>query len=88
DREAAAGTKRVDIIVDYNGRKYPIELKILQSENSRAESLAQIRGYMDKFGADAGWLVIFDKDPGKSWDEKIYMTEETAGGKRVTVIGC
>ena len=87
-REAAAGTGRVDIVVEYYGNKYPVELKILQSENSRAESLAQIRGYMDKVGSDAGWLVIFDKDPGKSWDEKIFMRGETVDGKRVTVAGC
>jgi hypothetical protein len=87
-REAAAGTQRVDIVVEYYGNKYPVELKILQSESSRSESLSQIRGYIDKVGADDGWLVIFDKDPGKSWDEKIFMKEETVEGKRVTVVGC
>ncbi len=87
-REAAADTKRVDILVEYNGVEYPVELKILQSENCRAESLKQIRGYMDKLGADEGWLIIFDKDTAKSWDEKVYVTEETVDGKRVTVAGC
>ncbi|GBU21992.1 hypothetical protein R80B4_01894 [Fibrobacteres bacterium R8-0-B4] len=87
-REAVAGTRRVDLCVEYGGHKYPIELKILQNESSRAESLEQIRDYMDKFGSDAGWLVLFDKTAGKSWDEKIYMREETADGKRVTVVGC
>jgi len=49
-----------------------------------AKGIEQILSYMDKVGADAGWLVIFDRDTGKSWDEKIYMQEESAGGKRVT----
>jgi hypothetical protein len=88
-REAAAGTRRVDIFVEYNGQKYPLELKILQSEDSRKESLAQIRDYMDKLGADVGWLVIFDRDTEKSWDEKIFTLEDEAeDGKRVTVVGC
>jgi hypothetical protein len=36
------------------------------------QGLAKLRDYMDKCGADEGWLVIFDKTPGKSWDQKIY----------------
>jgi len=87
-REVVAGTRRADLCVEYGDYKYPIELKILQNESKRAESLEQIRDYMDKFGADAGWLVIFDKAVGKSWDDKIFMKEETVGGKRVTVVGC
>jgi len=87
-REAVAGTRRVDLCVEYGGHKYPIELKILQNESNRAESLAQIGDYMDKFGSDVGWLVIFDKGVGKSWSDKIYMKDETVDGKRVTVVGC
>jgi hypothetical protein len=87
-REMAAGTRRADICVEYNGQKYPLELKILQSETSRKESLAQLRDYMDKLGADVGWLVIFDRDTGKGWDEKIFTREDEAGGKSITVFGC
>jgi len=87
-REAVAGTRRADLCVEYGGNKYPIELKILQNESNRAESLAQIRDYMDKFGSDAGWLVIFDRGTGRSWSDKIYMKDETVEGKRVTVVGC
>jgi hypothetical protein len=42
---------------------------------------------MDVYGAREGWLAIFDRDTGKSWDEKIYMDKETAGDKTVTVVG-
>jgi hypothetical protein len=87
-REMALGRKRADLCVIYEGQKYPIELKILKNMRSGAKSIEQILGYMDKVGSDEGWLVIFDNDPGKSWDEKIYMREETAGEKRVTVVGC
>jgi hypothetical protein len=43
---------------------------------------------MDKVGSNSGWLVIFDRDAGKSWDEKIYMKKETINGKEITVAGC
>ncbi|GBU23122.1 hypothetical protein R80B4_03038 [Fibrobacteres bacterium R8-0-B4] len=88
-REMALGKTRADLCVVYDGRKYPIELKILQNmRGGLSEGIKQITGYMDKVGADSGWLVIFDKDAGKSWDEKIYTRIETVGGKRVAVVGC
>jgi len=88
EREMALGTKRADICVLYDDYKYPIELKILQSERSRAHSLEQISEYMDKCGSEKGWLVIFDRDTTKSWDEKIYIKEENINGKRIVVAGC
>jgi hypothetical protein len=87
-REMALGTKRSDLCVIYEGQKYPIELKILQNEKSRADSLAQIVTYMDRVGSDVGWLVIFDRNAEKPWDEKIYTKEEIANGKKITVAGC
>jgi len=87
-REMALGRKRADLCVIYGGEKYPIELKIRQSIRNDARVLEQVSAYMDTVGSDVGWLVIFDKDAEKSWDEKIYTREETVGGKRVTVVGC
>jgi len=87
-REMALGSKRTDLCIFYDGQKYPIELKLLQTQKSLAESLKQISEYMDKVGSDAGWLVIFDKDDKKSWDEKIYMKKESFEGKTITVAGC
>jgi len=43
---------------------------------------------MDRVGSDTGWLVIFDRDTDKSWDEKIYMETECINGKKITVAGC
>jgi hypothetical protein len=87
-REMALGTGRCDLCVVHDGYKYPVELKIKQSIKSRTGIYEQILKYMDKVGSDAGWLVIFDKDTEKCWDEKIYMKEETVNGKRIVVAGC
>jgi len=87
-REMALGTKRSDLCVVYGEHKYPIELKLLQNIRSHANSLNQIYEYMDKCGSDTGWLVIFDRDTEKPWDEKIYMKEENVNGKRIVVAGC
>jgi AAA+ ATPase superfamily predicted ATPase len=87
-REMALGSKRADLCVVYEGHKYPIELKILQNIRSRTKITEQILSYMDKVGENLGWLVIFDKDTEKSWDEKIYMREEDVDGKKVVLVGC
>ena len=87
-REMAIGTMRADLCVEYDGHKYPIELKILHNKKSYDDGVRQTAEYMDKVGADKGWLVIFDRDTEKCWDEKIYMKKETVNGKDVVVAGC
>ena len=87
-REMALGKRRADLCVIYDGHKYPIELKILQNAKTYSEGLTQLSDYMDKVGSNVGWLVIFDRDTEKNWDEKIYMKKETVNEKEITVAGC
>jgi hypothetical protein len=86
-REMAAGTKRTDLCLVYEGYKYPIELKIRRNDKTTAEGIEQIMNYMDIFGCTEGWLAIFDRRPEITWDDKIYIKKETVGEKTVTVIG-
>jgi hypothetical protein len=86
-REMAAGRGRIDLCIVYKGEKYPIEIKLLRGDKTRALGVEQTMRYMDVYGASEGWLAIFDRDTGKGWDEKIYMEKETIGGKTVTVVG-
>ncbi|MDR3013041.1 MAG: hypothetical protein LBU70_07510 [Chitinispirillales bacterium] len=87
-REMALGAGRCDLCVVYGNQKYPIELKILQSIRNQSKKFEQILKYMDSVGSNVGWLVIFDKDTEKSWDEKVYTKEEIFDGKKVIVAGC
>jgi hypothetical protein len=87
-REFALGTGRVDICVHYAGKAYPLEVKLASSKAIR-EGLEQINRYMDSCGAAEGWLVIFDRDKSKSWDEKIsWATEKLPSGKTAHLVGC
>jgi hypothetical protein len=86
-REMAAGRGRLDLCVVYGGEKYPIELKLRRGEKTRAQGIEQTLRYMDVYGAREGWLAIFDRDTGTSWDEKIYMEKEASDDKTVTVVG-
>jgi len=86
-REYAASAGRTDLCLVYGGRKYPVELKLRYGEASKAEGLAQVARYMDVLGAKRGWLVIFDRREGVSWDDKNFFSHEEAAGKQVTIVG-
>ena len=86
-REYASGRRRFDLCVKYAGKKYPIELKLRYGGRTEQDGLEQLGAYMDQVGEKEGWLVIFDRDSGKTWDEKIYRkTVETPHGK-IHVLG-
>jgi hypothetical protein len=70
-REYALGRKRVDLLAVWHNQKFVIELKIKYGEHTLTEGLKQTASYLDISGADEGHLVIFDRDPTKTWDEKI-----------------
>ena len=94
DRELAAGRGRMDLMVEYAGKHYIIEIKIIHSYDSpaavREEGLEQIQEYRDKFDSSIpAYLVIFDRRPKAkelSWDEKISWTVDETGN--VTILGC
>jgi hypothetical protein len=87
-REMAIGKGRLDLCIMYKDKKYPIELKINRGKQSIDRGIEQTLGYMDTLACNEGWLVAFDCDNKKSWDEKIYQTTETVNGKTVNIFGC
>ena len=88
DREYGLGRRRTDLLIQWpfnqalgfhgSVQRVVIELKILHKslEATVEEGLAQTADYMDRVGAEAGYLVIFDRAPDKSWEEKIFVREE------------
>jgi hypothetical protein len=91
-REMATGKGRLDIGVVYGGQKYPIELKVCRErdklETIIKEGLEQTGRYMDVLGSARGWLLVFDRHAGLSWDERQWRREEkTARGGEIVVLG-
>jgi hypothetical protein len=92
DREYAAGRGRMDLRVEFAGRSYIIEIKLLRDYDTPGavleEGLEQVRGYRDKMGAGPPcYLLVFDRrSEGKKlpWDERVKW--ERHGD--VTVLGC
>jgi hypothetical protein len=99
NREYGLGLRRTDLFVEwpvdetlgYHGevQRVVIELKILHKslEATLAEGLAQTADYASRCAASEAHLLVFDRSPGKSWDERIWQRSETVGGRCIGVWG-
>ncbi len=99
-REYGLGRKRTDLFVEwpvsetegYYGsvQRVVLELKILYNslETTVADGLVQTAAYAQQCGADEAHLLIFDRRPRISWDEKIWQeTDHQVDGRNIQVWG-
>ncbi|MFI7143697.1 ATP-binding protein [Nonomuraea sp. NPDC050022] len=99
DREYAAGTKRLDVLVrwPYTGpegerqvQREAMELKVWRaSENDpKPDGLAQLDRYLDRLTLTTGVLVIFDRRPeAPPWKERGGFEQATTpSGRQVTLL--
>ncbi len=85
-REMALGSRRLDLCVEFRGKRYAVEVKT--SRNFAGEkSYGQLADYLGTLGLSEGWMPIFDEDKAKAWDEKLFTRDETFGGKTIHVVG-
>ncbi len=98
-REYGLGRKRTDLFIEwptdealgFHGpvQRIVIELKLVKKAPEAAEQLGieQTADYARQVGADEAHLVLFDRRPGRDWDERIWQREAEPGGMRVRVWG-
>ncbi|MDR1110831.1 MAG: ATP-binding protein [Deltaproteobacteria bacterium] len=86
-REYAEGRGAVDICVQYAGHDYLVEVK-LKGEKTPDDWQTQLAVYLDAAGQTEGWLVIFDRDRTKTWDERIYWKDTLFNDKIMHLVGC
>lgn len=85
----ALGSERLDLGVHFRGAAYAVEVKTLRYyEKSPEKACDQIVRYMDRLGQSEGWLVVFDPDFTKPWDEKIATQHLDRAGKTIHLIRC
>lgn len=93
DREYGLGRRRTDLLLSWprgdDWSRFVIECKVLYGsrEATERQGLEQTAAYMDRCGAEAGHLVIFDRSEDRSWEEKIYRKEAGTEGAPITVWG-
>ena len=94
EREYALGRGRTDLLIVWpqggRERRFVVECKVLRRslERTIVEGVEQTRRYLDRCAAEAGHLIVFDRSPERSWEEKIFRREAPPGtGEPVTVWG-
>lgn len=75
-REYALGRGRVDLLIQWQKQCIVLELKVKRHKKTLEEGLEQTAKYMDNSHATEGYLLLFDRDPTKSWKEKIKHSDE------------
>lgn len=93
EREYGLGRRRTDLLILWNHpggvQKAVIELKLLHKSLAKTleDGLQQTLAYLDRCGAAEGHLVIFDRTPDKSWEDKLFQWQETVGDRIIQVWG-
>ncbi len=93
EREYALGRGRTDLLIVWpqggRERRFVVECKVLRKglERTIAEGVEQTRGYVDRCGAEAGHLIVFDRAPDRPWADKIFRRATAGAGAPVTVWG-
>lgn len=91
-REYAAARGRVDLLIEYGGERFVVELKRVSPrhrtlEQVRAQGLRQLGGYLERLGLREGWLVIFDQRADRSWEQRLWREEIDQDGRRLHLLG-
>ena len=93
EREYGLGRRRTDLLVfwPYAGavQKVVIELKVVHRgiEQTITAGVEQTWEYMDRCGAQEGYLVVFDRTPDKPWEEKLFQRQASYKGHTIQVWG-
>jgi hypothetical protein len=101
NREYGLGRKRVDLLLEwpldleqgYFGpmQRVVIECKLLRPGRSLkttlADGLSQTADYADRCAADESYLIIFNRQPGKTWEERVWFEQKEYHGRPIGVWG-
>ena len=84
EREYGLGRGRTDLLIVWpqgeQTRRFVVECKVLHKSLAQtvAEGVEQTAGYVDRCGAEAGHLVIFDRRTDRRWADKVFHDCRTA----------
>ncbi|MDR3593996.1 AAA family ATPase [Clostridium sp.] len=78
--------KRFDIVITYNKKMYILELKKWNGEAYHKKGLIQLAEYLEQYGLDEGYLLIFDFRKLKGEVGMVEETIVTLGEKEKNII--
>jgi hypothetical protein len=86
-REMAVGRGRTDLVIEYNGDCFVLELKIKRSNTNMERTYKQLFHYLDQLNQPHGYLILFELRSSDiiPWEDRIKWTEteyESLGVKK------
>ena len=100
EREYALGSGRVDLLIVWplpdrapaeRAQEVAVECKVVRErdrlERVIEEGVAQTARYVERCGAEAGYLVVIDCRENRSWEQKVFHHRRGAGAGVVEVWG-
>ena len=84
-REYALGRGRVDLLIQWQKQRIVLELKVKHRKKTLTEGLEQTSKYMDTSSATEGHLLIFDRDPTKTWEQKFNFDQKPINNHLISV---
>lgn len=74
---------RTDVVIDYRGRQYIVELKLWRGAKYHAEGEEQLAGYLEQYHLQRGYLLSFSFGKKR---ENIGIQEAVCRGKSILEI--
>lgn len=76
--------RRMDVVVDYNGDRFVIEMKIWHGNSYNERGEQQLSEYLDYYGLEKGYLLSFCFNKNKSIDSS--AKEISIGNKTIVEV--
>lgn len=73
---SVADEQRMDIVITYQDKRYVIELKRWRGKQYHRQGLQQLSDYLDIYGLNMGYLLIYDFNKGKRYKEEMIRFQE------------
>ncbi len=87
EREMAVGNGRCDLLIEFAGEQFVIELKLNYDQWSKEDGLNQLARYLSRLGLQQGTMILFELDVNKSWEDRLYREELKQDGKSIILLG-
>ena len=75
--------RRMDVVVDYNGERFVVEMKIWHGESYNERGEQQLADYLDYYGLDKGYLLSFCFNKNKESGVKEITVQTPHGEKKL-----
>ena len=76
-REMAVGRGRTDLVIEYEGDTFVLELKIRHKNYNSTKAYTQLIRYLDVKNQPHGYLILFENKPATEipWEQRIKWTD-------------